>query len=217
MNSYKQVIEEKVIRFLISCKRYKKSFLCAGIIMIISIGWGALRGEVNEENHLPTLQLERETEDESYQHSKKNGESGEVEIVYDISSSLRAHPWKEVLTRDTNTLVDGAIKSVHSREEVVPHDSHILVDEPIQKKYSDENNNILKHQEQVNQPQKVQIRVAGIIQGPIPYAIIDMQQTSKTMKIGDSWNAIRLISIGEYGVYIEQGGELQWLDLQESF
>ena len=121
------------------------------------------------------------------------------------------------MTRDTNTLVDGAIKSVHSREEVLPHDSHILVDEPIQKKYSDENNNILKNQEQVNQPPKVQIRVAGIIQGPIPYAIIDMQQTSKTMKIGDSWNAIRLISIGEYGVYIEQGGELQWLDLQESF
>lgn len=217
MNLYRQVIEEKVIRFLISCKRYKKSFLCTGIVMIISIGWGALRGEVNEENYLPTLQSERKKEDENYQHNKKNGETREVELVYDISSSLRAHPWEEVLTSDTNTLVDGAIKSVHSREEVVPSDSHILVDEPIQKKYSDKNNNILTHQEQVNQPQKVQIRVAGIIHGPIPYAIIDMQQTSKTMKIGDRWNTIRLISIGEYGVYIEQGGELQWLDLQESF
>lgn len=217
MNLYRQVIEEKVIRFLISCKRYKKSFLCTGIVMIISIGWGALRGEVNEENYLPTLQSERKKEDENYQHNKKNGETREVELVYDISSSLRAHPWEEVLTSDTNTLVDGAIKSVHSREEVVPRDSHILVDEPIQKKYSDKNNNILTHQEQVNQPQKVQIRVAGIIHGPIPYAIIDMQQTSKTMKIGDRWNTIRLISIGEYGVYIEQGGELQWLDLQESF
>ena len=208
-------LRETLYPYITQCKRYKKSIAILFVLGCIAMGWGIFYTPDDEH-----VQMESDSTVIS-----KSEENHETTLLYSTGNNLRALPWREVLGEsldksnadpihmmgedltgegqqnldnkgDSSKLKHGTGR--HSKKEV-EQDSSSSTEEVI-----------TKHNKQKK------IHVNGVIHGPQWAVILSSGTESSVVMEGDSWHGVKVITIDENGVTLDEGGNVRCVSIGES-
>lgn len=208
-------LRETLYPYITQCKRYKKSIAILFVLGCIAMGWGIFYTPDDEH-----VQMESDSTVIS-----KSEENHETTLLYSTGNNLRALPWREVLGEsldksnadpihmmgedltgegqenldnkgDSSKLKHGTGR--HSKKEV-EQDSSSSTEEVI-----------TKHNTQKT------IHVNGVIHGPQWAVILSSGTEFSVVMEGDSWHGVKVITIDENGVTLDEGGNVRCVSIGES-
>lgn len=208
-------LRETLYPYITQCKRYKKSIGILFVLGGIAMGWGIFYTPGDEH-----VQMESDSTVIS-----KSEENHETTLLYSTGNNLRALPWREVLGEsldksnadpihmmgedltgegqqnldnkgDSSKLKHGTGR--HSKKEV-EQDSSSSTEEVI-----------TKHNKQKT------IHVNGVIHGPQWAVILSSGTEFSVVMEGDSWHGVKVITIDENGVTLDEGGNVRCVSIGES-
>ena len=209
-------LRETLYPYITQCKRYKKSIGILFVLGSIAMGWGIFY--TPDDEHV-------QMEPDSTVMSKSDEKAHETTLLYSTGNNLRALPWREVLGEsldksnadpihmmgedltgegqqnldnkgDSSKLKHGTGR--HSKKEV-EQDSSSSTEEVI-----------TKHNKQKT------IHVNGVIHGPQWAVILSSGTESSVVMEGDSWHGVKVITVDENGVTIDEGGNVRCVSIGES-
>lgn len=209
-------LRETLYPYITQCKRYKKSIAILFVLGGIAMGWGIFY--TPDDEHV-------QMEPDSNVVSKSDEKAHETTLLYSTGNNLRALPWREVLGEsldksnadpihmmgedltgegqqnldnkgDSSKLKHGTGR--HSKKEV-EQDSSSSTEEVI-----------TKHNKQKT------IHVNGVIHGPQWAVILSSGTESSVVMEGDSWHGVKVITIDENGVTLDEGGNVRCVSIGES-
>ena len=209
-------LREKLYPYVTQCKRYKKSLGVLFVLGGIAIGWGIF--------YTPEADYVQ-MEPDSTAMSKSEDTAHETKLLYSTSNNLRALPWREVLGE---SLVNSNISLKHTMDE---EDIGEWQDNLDNKKAS----SILKSGKKKSAKKKVEedstssaepvitkhnkqktIHVNGVIHGPQWAVILSSGTESSVVMEGDSWHGVKVITVDENGVTLDEGGNVRCVSIGES-
>ena len=209
-------LREKLYPYVTQCKRYKKSLGVLFVLGGIAIGWGIF--------YTPEADYVQ-MEPDSTAMSKSEDKSHETTLLYSTSNNLRALPWREVLGE---SLVNSNISLKHTMNE---EDIGEWQDNLDNKKAS----STLKSGKKRSAKKKVEeditssaepvitkhnkqkiIHVNGVIHGPQWAVILSSGTESTVVMEGDSWHGVKVVNVDEYGVTLDEGGNVRCVSIGES-
>lgn len=209
-------LRETLYPYITQCKRYKKSIGILFVLGSIVMGWGIFY--TPDDEHV-------QMEPDSTVMSKSDEKAHETTLLYSTGNNLRALPWREVLGEsldksnadpihmmgedltgegqqnldnkgDSSKLKHGTGR--HSKKEV-EQDSSSSTEEVI-----------TKHNKQKT------IHVNGVIHGPQWAVILSSGTESSVVMEGDSWHGVKVITVDENGVTLDEGGNVRCVSIGES-
>lgn len=230
MDDYKTKIREKWKSLLIYGKLYKKELAVLTVIIMGALLWGAFNEDDEKERHLPSEMQE------NLQHLEVNNEpiSKKGHLIYDINSTLRSMPWREVLTSNGEDILEGESKDEEMKVRLTSElKKSISVNEKSRRNHKDatdielsrgSNSSIAatnhssyngrRFNDRKTYPQEA--FVAGIIVGEMPYVVIAIGLESKMMTIGDNWKSFSIVDINQQCVTFDKGGQTICVEVGES-
>lgn len=218
MESYKTRIIKYSTSFVLVCKRHKRSLGILSALITIVLSYG-LYHQGSTDKNISFVS----SHDENVHHKAVS----EGKLIYDISSSQRPYQWKEVISGDilltdstSMNIVEGKDstknENIFIKDGVSENDeSNSAKDEKQKRKISTHNSSqiiAVKSEELLSQ--KKTIRVKGIVLGPHVQVILARGDESNVVGIGDSWKSVRIVSVSDRGVLVEEGGHERWLSLE---
>ena len=209
-------LRETLCPYITQCKRYKKSIGILFVLGGIAMGWGIFY--TPDDEHV-------QMEPDSTVVSKSDEKAHETTLLYGTGNNLRAFPWREVLGEsldksnaspihmmdeehigegqesldnkgDSSKLKVG--KGRHSKKEVEQDSS------------SSKEKVITKHNKQKT------IHVNGVIHGPQWAVILSSGTESSVVMEGDSWHGVKVITVDENSVTLDEGGNVRCVSIGES-
>ena len=209
-------LRETLYPYITQCKRYKKSIAILFVLGGIAMGWGIFY--TPDDEHV-------QMEPDSNVVSKSDEKAHETTLLYSTGNNLRALPWREVLGEsldksnadpihmmgedltgegqqnldnkgDSSKLKHGTGR--HSKKEV-EQDSSSSTEEVI-----------TKHNKQKT------IHVNGVIHGTQRAVILSSGTESSVVMEGDSWHGVKVITVDENGVTLDEGGNVRCVSIGES-
>ena len=209
-------LREKLHPYVTQWKRHKKSIGVLFVLCGIAIGWGIF--------HTPEADY-AQMEPDSTATSKSEDKSHEITLLYSTSNNLRALPWREVLGE---SLDKSNVSSIYMMNEEHSSKGQQNLDDKDDsskvkqgkrrhsKKKVDQDSSssaetvITKHNKQKT------IHVNGVIHGPQWAVILSSGTESSVVMEGDSWHGVKVITVDENGVTLDEGGNVRCVSIGES-
>ena len=209
-------LREKLYPYVTQCKRYKKSLGVLFILGGIAIGWGIFYTPEAD-----NVQMEPD----STVMSKSEDKSHEITLLYSTSNNLRALPWREVLGE---SLGKSNASSVHMMDEEHIGEGQEILDNKgdssklkigtgrHSKKEVDQDSRSSTEIVTTKHNKQKTIHVNGVIHGPQWAVILTSGTESSVVMEGDSWHGIKVITVDENGVTLDEGGNVRCVSIGES-
>lgn len=208
-------LRETLYPYITQCKRYKKSIAILFVLGCIAMGWGIFYTPDDEH-----VQMESDSTVIS-----KSEENHETTLLYSTGNNLRALPWREVLGE---SLDKSNADPIHMMGEDLTGEGQQNLDnkgdssklkhgtgrhskkEVEQDSSSSREEVITKHNKQKT------IHVNGVIHGPQWAVILSSGTEFSVVMEGDSWHGVKVITIDENGVTLDEGGNVRCVSIGES-
>lgn len=209
-------LRETLYPYITQCKRYKKSIAILFVLGGIAMGWGIFY--TPDDEHV-------QMEPDSTVMSKSDEKAHETTLLYSTGNNLRALPWHEVLGE---SLDKSNASPIHMMDEEHIGEGQESLDNKggssklelgkgrhSKKKVEQDSSSstekvITKHNKQKT------IHVNGVIYGPQWAVILSSGTESSVVMEGDSWHGVKVITIDENGVTLDEGGNVRCVSIGES-
>lgn len=209
-------LRETLYPYITQCKRYKKSIGILFVLGGIAMGWGIFYTPDDE-----YVQMELD----SNVVSKSDEKAHETTLLYGTGNNLRALPWHEVLGE---SLGKSNASSVHMMDEEHIGEGQDSLDNKgdssklkfgkgrhsKKKVDQDSSSSTEKVITKYNKPKT--IHVNGVIHGPQWAVILSSGTESSVVMEGDSWHGVKVITVDENGVTLDEGGNVRCVSIGES-
>ena len=209
-------LRETLYPYITQCKRYKKSIAILFVLGGIAMGWGIFY--TPDDEHV-------QMEPDSNVVSKSDEKAHETTLLYSTGNNLRALPWHEVLGE---SLDKSNADPIHMMGEDLTGEGQQNLDNKgdssklelgkgrhSKKKVEQDSSSstekvITKHNKQKT------IHVNGVIHGPQWAVILSSGTESSVVMEGDSWHGVKVITVDENGVTLDEGGNVRCVSIGES-
>ena len=209
-------LRETLYPYITQCKRYKKSIAILFVLGCIAMGWGIFY--TPDDEHV-------QMEPDSTVMSKSDEKAHETTLLYSTGNNLRALPWREVLGE---SLDKSNADPIHMMGEDLTGEGQQNLDNKgdssklkhgtgrhSKKKVEQDSSSstekvITKHNKQKT------IHVNGVIHGPQWAVILSSGTEFSVVMEGDSWHGVKVITIDENGVTLDEGGNVRCVSIGES-
>lgn len=209
-------LREKLYPYVTQCKRYKKSLGVLFVLGGIAIGWGIF--------YTPEADYVQMDPD-STAMSKSEDKSHEITLLYSTSNNLRALSWREVLGESldkSNTSPIHMMDEEHIGEGQESLDNRgdssklkLGTGRHSKKKVDQDSSSITEIVTTKHNKQKT-IHVNGVIHGPQWAVILSSGTESSVVMDGDSWHGVKVITVDENSVTLDEGGNVRCVSIGES-
>ena len=209
-------LREKLYSYVTQCKRYKKGIGILFVLGGIAMGWGIFY--TPDDEHV-------QMEPDSTAMSKSEDKSHEITLLYSTSNNLRALPWHEVLGE---SLDKSNISSIHMMDEEHSGEGQQNLDNKddsskvkqgkrrhSKKKVDQDSSSSTEIVTTKHNKQKT-IHVNGVIHGPQWTVILSSGTESSVVMEGDSWHGVKVITVDENSVTLDEGGNVRCVSIGES-
>ena len=209
-------LREKLYPYVTQCKRYKKSLGVLFVLGGIAIGWGIF--------YTPEADYVQ-MEPDSTSMSKLEDKSHEITLLYSTSNNLRALPWREVLGE---SLDKSNVSSIHMMDEEHSGEGQESLDNKgdssklklgtgrHSKKKVDQDSSSSTEIVTTKHNKQNTIHVNGVIHGPQWAVILSSGTESSVVMEGDSWHGVKVITVDENSVTLDEGGNVRCVSIGES-
>ncbi|WP_456156219.1 hypothetical protein [Veillonella sp.] len=207
-----QFLQDKITQYVTQYQRYKKGILILFLLGLIVFSWSVFH--IPEENHVPM-------ESGSNVVSKSTEEKNEAQLLYNMGDALRGFPWREVLG-DSQTMNGSASLKMLENENIDEGMSELVSRGELSNSKSKLHSNSKKKVKQVrnvNTESQVDtksiestyntqksIHINGIVRGPQSSVIVSVGSDSSVVMEGDSWQGIKVISVDDSCITLDEGG-----------
>lgn len=209
-------LRETLYPYITQCKRYKKSigmlFVLGGIVM----GWGIFY--TPDDEHV-------QMEPDSTVMSKSEEKAHETTLLYGTGNNLRPLPWREVLGE---SLDKSNASPIHMMDEEHIGEGQESLDDKgdssklklgtgrhSKKKVDQDSSSSTEIVTTKHNKQKI-IHVNGVIHGPQWTVILSSGTESSVVMEGDSWHGVKVITVDENSVTLDEGGNVRCVSIGES-
>ena len=209
-------LRETLYPYITQCKRYKKSIGILFVLGGIAMGWGIFYTPDDEH-----VQMEPDSTD----MSKSEEKAHETTLLYGIGNNLRALPWREVLGE---SLDKSNASPIHMMDEEHIGEGQESLDNKgdssklklgtgrhSKKKVDQDSSSSTEIVTTKHNKQKT-IHVNGVIHGPQWTVILSSGTESSVVMEGDSWHGVKVITVDENGVTLDEGGNVRCVSIGES-
>lgn len=208
-------LRETLYPYITQCKRYKKSIGILFVLGCITMGWGIFYTPDDEH-----VQMEPDSTVMS-----KSEEAHETTLLYSTGNNLRALPWREVLGE---SLDKSNASPIHMMDEDITgegqqkldnkgHSSKLKVGKGRHSKKEVEQDSSSSTEKVITKHNKEKtIHVNGVIHGPQWAVILSSGTESSVVMEGDSWHGVKVITVDENGVTLDEGGNVRCVSIGES-
>ena len=209
-------LRETLYPYITQCKRYKKSIGILFVLGGIAMGWGIFYTPDDEH-----VQMEPDLTD----MSKSKEKAHETTLLYGTGNNLRALPWREVLGE---SLDKSNASPIHMMDEEHIGEGQESLDNKGDssklklgtgrhgKKKVDQDSSSSKEIVRTKHNKEKTIHVNGVIHGPQWAVILSNGTESSVVMVGDSWHGVKVITVDENGVTLDEGGNVRCVSIGES-
>lgn len=217
------------------------------IILFVIIGLGVMYPEDEHSllSNSNVIQSEdyrgRAHSDEGYMSTTDSGGKGtsHAQLLYDITSTERAQPWREVFQELSTVRVDNELSTLSGQSKLVSSNvKEDLLSAEVNNEVSLSDHQRLPENTNVNASEKnkkrtrafhkdtesthtssknrpvIVSKLVGIIHGDKSMAIIRYGEEEHMMAVGDRWKHITISDIAEQSIQLIEGGTSRWLSLE---
>lgn len=209
-------LRETLYPYITQCKRYKKSIGILFVLGGIAMGWGIFYTPDDE-----YVQMEPD----STVMSKSEEKAHETTLLYGTGNNLRALPWREVLGE---SLDKSNVSPIHMMDEEHIGEGQESLDDKgdssklklgtgrhSKKKVDQDSSSSTEIVTTKHNKQKT-IHVNGVIHGPQWTVILSSGTESSVVMEGDSWHGVKVITVDENSVTLDEGGNVRCVSIGES-
>lgn len=209
-------LREKLYPYVTQCKRYKKSIGILFVLGGIAMGWGIFY--TPDDEHV-------QMEPDSTVMSKSEEKAHETTLLYGTGNNLRALPWREVLGE---SLDKSNASPIHMMDEEHIGEGQESLDDKgdssklklgtgrhSKKKVDQDSSSSTEIVTTKHNKQKT-IHVNGVIHGPQWTVILSSGTESSVVMEGDSWHGVKVITVDENSVTLDEGGNVRCVSIGES-
>ena len=209
-------LRETLYPYITQCKRYKKSIAIFFVLGGIAMGWGIFY--TPDDEHV-------QMEPDSNVVSKSDEKAHETILLYSTGNNLRALPWREVLGE---SLDKSNADPIHMMGEDLTGEgqqnldnkgdsSKLKVGTGRHSKKEVEQDSSSSTEEVITKYNKQKtIHVNGVIHGPQWAVILSSGTEFSVVMEGDSWHGVKVITVDENGVTLDEGGNVRCVSIGES-
>lgn len=209
-------LRETLCPYITQCKRYKKSIGILFVLGGIAMGWGIFY--TPDDEHV-------QMEPDSTVMSKSEEKAHETTLLYGTGNNLRAFPWREVLGESLDKSNASPIDMMY--EEHIGEGQESLDNKGdssklklgtgrhSKKKVDQDSSSSTEIVTTKHNKQKT-IHVNGVIHGPQWAVILSSGTESSVVMEGDSWHGVKVITVDENGVTLDEGGNVRCVSIGES-
>ena len=215
MNIQKR-LRETLYPYITQWKRYKKSIGILFVLGGIAMGWGIFY--TPDDEHV-------QMEPDSTVMSKSEEKAHETTLLYGTGNNLRALPWREVLGE---SLDKNNASPIHMMDEEHIGEGQESLDDKgdssklklgtgrhSKKKVDQDSSSSTEIVTTKHNKQKT-IHVNGVIHGPQWAVILSSGTESSVVMEGDSWHGVKVITVDENSVTLDEGGNVRCVSIGES-
>ena len=215
MNIQKR-LRETLYPYITQWKRYKKSIGILFVLGGIAMGWGIFY--TSDDEHV-------QMEPDSTVMSKSEEKAHETTLLYSTGNNLRALPWREVLGE---SLDKSNASPIHMMDEEHIGEGQESLDNKgdssklklgtgrHSKKKVDQDSSSSTEIVTTKHNKQNTIHVNGVIHGPQWAVILSSGTESSVVMEGDSWHGVKVITVDENGVTLDEGGNVRCVSIGES-
>ena len=209
-------LREILYPYITQCKRYKKSIGILFVLGGIAMGWGIFY--IPDDEHV-------QMEPDSTVMSKSEEKAHETTLLYGTGNNLRALPWREVLGE---SLDKSNASPIHMMDEEHIGEGQESLDNKgdssklkrgtgrhSKKKVDQDSSSSTEIVTTKHNKQKT-IHVNGVIHGPQWAVILSSGTESSVVMEGDSWHGVKVITVDENSVTLDEGGNVRCVSIGES-
>lgn len=209
-------LRETLYPYITQCKRYKKSIGILFVLGCITMGWGIFY--TPDDEHV-------QMEPDSTVMSKSEEKAHETTLLYGTGNNLRALPWREVLGE---SLDKSNASPIHMMDEEHIGEGQESLDNKgdssklklgtgrhSKKKVDQDSSSSTEIVTTKHNKQKT-IHVNGVIHGPQWTVILSSGTESSVVMEGDSWHGVKVITVDENSVTLDEGGNVRCVSIGES-
>ena len=209
-------LRETLYPYITQCKRYKKSIGILFVLGGIAMGWGIFY--TPDDEHV-------QMEPDSTVISKSEEKAPETTLLYSTGYNLRALPWREVLGE---SLDKSNASPIHMMDEEHIGEGQESLDNKgdssklklgtgrHSKKKVDQDSSSSTEIVTTKHNKQNTIHVNGVIHGPQWAVILSSGTESSVVMEGDSWHGVKVITVDENGVTLDEGGNVRCVSIGES-
>lgn len=209
-------LRETLYPYITQCKRYKKSIGILFVLGGIAMGWGIFY--TPDDEHV-------QMEPDSTVISKSEEKAHETTLLYSTGYNLRALPWREVLGESLDK--NNASPIYMMDEEHIGEGQESLDNKGdssklkrgtgrhSKKKVDQDSSSSTEIVTTKHNKQKT-IHVNGVIHGPQWAVILSSGTESSVVMEGDSWHGVKVITVDENSVTLDEGGNVRCVSIGES-
>ena len=215
MNIQKR-LRETLYPYITQWKRYKKSIGILFVLGGIAMGWGIFY--TPDDEHV-------QMEPDSTVMSKSEEKAHETTLLYSTGNNLRALPWREVLGE---SLDKSNASPIHMMDEEHIGEGQESLDNKgdssklklgtgrHSKKKVDQDSSSSTEIVTTKHNKQNTSHVNGVIHGPQWAVILSSGTESSVVMEGDSWHGVKVITVDENGVTLDEGGNVRCVSIGES-
>ena len=209
-------LREILYPYITQCKRYKKSIGILFVLGGIAMGWGIFY--IPHDEHV-------QMEPDSTVMSKSEEKAHETTLLYSTGNNLRALPWREVLGE---SLDKSNASPIHMMDEEHIGEGQESLDNKgdssklklgtgrHSKKKVDQDSSSSTEIVTTKHNKQNTIHVNGVIHGPQWAVILSSGTESSVVMEGDSWHGVKVITVDENSVTLDEGGNVRCVSIGES-
>ena len=209
-------LRETLCPYITQCKRYKKSIGILFVLGGIAMGWGIFY--TPDDEHV-------QMEPDSTVMSKSEEKAHETTLLYGTGNNLRALPWREVLGE---SLDKSSASPIYMMDEEHIGEGQESLDNKgdssklklgtgrHSKKKVDQDSSSSTEIVTIKHNKQKTIHVNGVIHGPQWAVILSSGTESSVVMEGDSWHGVKVITVDENGVTLDEGGNVRCVSIGES-
>ena len=209
-------LRETLYPYITQCKRYKKSIGILFVLGGIAMGWGIFY--TPDDKHV-------QMEPDSTVMSKSEEKAHETTLLYGTGNNLRPLSWREVLGESLDKSNESPIhmmdeEHIGEGQEGLDNkgDSSKLklgTGRHSKKKVDQDSSSSTEIVTTKHNKQKI-IHVNGVIHGPQWAVILSSGTESSVVMEGDSWHGVKVITVDENSVTLDEGGNVRCVSIGES-
>lgn len=209
-------LRETLCPYITQCKRYKKSIGILFVLGGIAMGWGIFY--TPDDEHV-------QMEPDSTVMSKSEEKAHETTLLYGTGNNLRALPWREVLGE---SLDKSSASPIYMMDEEHIGEGQESLDNKgdssklklgtgrHSKKKVDQDSSSSTEIVTIKHNKQKTIHVNGVIHGPQWAVILSSGTESSVVMEGDFWHGVKVITVDENGVTLDEGGNVRCVSIGES-
>ena len=208
-------LREKLYSYVTQCKRYKKGIGILFVLGGIAMGWGIFYTPDDEH-----VQMEPDSTVMS-----KSEEANETTLLYSTGNNLRALPWREVLGESLDKSNAAPIYMMNEEHRGEGQQNLDNKDDSSKLKQGkrrhsqktvDQDSSSSAETVTTKHNKQKTIHVNGVIHGPQWAVILSSGTESSVVMEGDSWHGVKVITVDENGVTLDEGGNVRCVSIGES-